>query len=125
VALLEELGDGLASDPVALVLEPMDLDPEGLHALEMAELLEPLGKLLTLADDDLGLLDGLWRRRVDVVEDAGVRDLLDEVQDVVQAADQGVDVLTVEWRDEGRLQLVTDLMADLGSGVLGVKQLAG
>ena len=64
-------------------------------------------------------------RLVDPVQDAGVGDFLDQVDDVVQTADQPVDVLSVERSDEGRFQLVADVMADLVAGVFGVAQLAG
>ena len=46
-------------------------------------------------------------------------DLLDEVQDVVEGADQGVDVLAIERRDERRLQPVADVVADLVAAMLG------
>jgi hypothetical protein len=36
-----------------------------------------------------------------------------------------MDVLPVERGDEGRLQLVADLVAELVAGVLGIPQLAG
>ena len=64
-------------------------------------------------------------RLADVIEDAGVGHLLDEVQDVVEAADEGVDVLAVERRDEGRLELVPDVVADLVAAVLELAELDG
>ena len=63
-------------------------------------------------------------RRVDLVEDAGVGDLLDEVEDVVEAADQLMDVLAIERRDEGVLQLVADVVADPVALALQVAELA-
>ena len=65
------------------------------------------------------------RRRVDLVQEAGVGDLLDEVEDVVEAADQLVDVLAVERRDEGVLELVPDVVAQPVAPALEVAQLAG
>ena len=50
---------------------------------------------------------------VDAVEDERVGDLLDQVEDVVQAADEGVDLLAIERRDEGPLQAAADVVADL------------
>ena len=123
--VLEQLGHGPARDPVSLVLEPMDFDPVLLEVLEPAELAERSSQLLALPHDDLGLLHGNGRRAVDAVQDAGVRHFLDKVEDVVQAADQRVDVFAVERCDKGRLQLVTDVVADLIAGVLCVAQLAG
>ena len=65
------------------------------------------------------------RGRLDAVQDERVRRLLDVVEDVVERADQGVDVLAIEGRDEGRLEAVADLVADLVAAVLGVADLAG
>src|SRR6185436_2471811 len=67
IAVLEQLGHGLAYDPVTLVLKPMDLDPVLLEALEIAQLGESPGDLLALANDDLGLLQRDRRRLVDPV----------------------------------------------------------
>ena len=44
--------------------------------------------------------------------------LLDEVEDVVERADQRVDVLAVERRDERRLEPMADVVADLVAAVL-------
>src|SRR3972149_23117 len=71
----------------------------------------PLGELFALRDDDRGLLDGDRRWGRDPVQDEGVGHLLDEVEDVVQAADQRMDFLAVEGRDKRRLQPVRALVA--------------
>src|SRR3989442_5027269 len=76
-----------------------------------------------LPDDDRGALDGRGRRRVDAVEDERVGGLLDEVEDVVEPADERVDLLPVEWRDERRLEPVADVVADLVPAMLGVPDL--
>ena len=78
-----------------------------------------------LLDDDRGLLDGDRGRRLDPVQDERVGGLLDEVEHVVEAADQRVDVLAVERRDERRLEPVADLVADLVAAVLGRPDLGG
>src|SRR5204863_118267 len=59
------------------------------------------------------------------IQDERVAHLLDHVEDVVAGADQGVDVLPVERRDERRLEQVADVMADLVAAVLRVADLAG
>ena len=84
-AAREQVGDGLARELVALVLEAVDLDPVPLEALEAAQVGERLLELLALLDDDRGLLDRDRRRRLDAVQDEGVGALLDEVEDVVEA----------------------------------------
>ncbi len=63
-------------------------------------------------------------RRVDLVEDAGIGDFLDEVEHVVEAADQLMDVLSIERRDEGVLQLLADVVADPVALALQVAELA-
>src|SRR5574338_278519 len=124
-AIGEEVGNRLPHDAVALVLQAVDLDPVRLDALEALELLERADDLLALQHDDARLLGGGRRRRVDLVQDAGVGDLLDEVDDVVQAADELVDVLAVERRDEGLRQALADVVADAVAAALRVAQLAG
>src|SRR5918992_358946 len=57
-AVREELGNRLARDAIALVLEPMDLDPVLLNVFERVKLLEGLDDLLALPDDDVGLVAG-------------------------------------------------------------------
>ena len=86
---------------------------------------ERLVDLLALLDDDRRHLDGGRRRGVDLVEHERVGDLLDAVDDVVERADQRVHVLAVERRDERRLELVADGVADLVAAVLDVADLAG
>ena len=121
----EEVGDRLATDAIALVLEPMDLDPVGCHVLEALELLERLDELLALLHHDGGLLLDDRGRLLDPIEDAGVGYLLDEVEDVVEPRDEPVDVLPIERGDECVLQLVPDVVAELVAALLEVDQLAG
>src|SRR5262249_4853203 len=121
----EEVGDRLASELIALVLEPVDLDPVVLEAAEATQVLERHFELLALLDDDRRLLDcdGGWR--LDPGQDERVGRLLDEVEDVVERADQGVDVLPIERRDERRFEPAPDLVADLVAAMLGVPDLTG
>ena len=51
----EERCNRAARDTVALVLEPVDLDPVRRYALESLELFECPDELLALLDDDRGL----------------------------------------------------------------------
>src|SRR4051812_5490793 len=103
----------------------MDLDPVLLEALELTQVAERLVQLLALLDDDRRLLDRDRGWRLDPVEDEGVRALLDVVEDVVEAADEGVNVLAIERRDERRLEPPADLVAQLVAAMLGVADLAG
>ena len=82
-------------------------------------------ELLDLLDDDRGLLDGGLGRRLDPVQDERVGGLLDVVEDVVEAADQGVDVLAIDRGDEGRLEAMADLVADLVAAMLVGPDLGG
>src|SRR3954470_1863051 len=50
----EERGDGIAGDPIALVLEPVDLDPVLVEVLELAQALQSHRQLLAGGDQDLG-----------------------------------------------------------------------
>src|SRR5450756_1936782 len=64
-------------------------------------------------------------RRLDAVEDKGVGYLFDHVQDVIQAGDEGVDLLAIEGRDEGSLEPAPDVVADLVAAALRLPNLLG
>src|SRR5207302_4419429 len=96
----EEVCDRLAGELVALVLEAVDLDPARLEVPEATQVEQRVVELLALLDDDRGLLDGDGGWGLDAIEDERVGHLLDEVEDVVEAADEGVDVLPIERRDD-------------------------
>src|ERR1035437_255947 len=101
----------------------MDFDDERIQILETAQVAQSLVERLAGLNDQGGLLHRHLGRRLDAVEDEGVGYLFDQIEDVVQAADQGVDLLAVEGRDEGRLQAVAYVVADLASPLLGVADL--
>ena len=111
--------------PVALVLEPVDLDPVLVQVLEALEMTERVVQELCLLDDDRRLLDGRRGRGVDAVQDERVGGLLDQVEHIVEAADQPVDVLAVERRHERRLETMADVVADLVAAVLRRPDLGG
>lgn len=120
----EEVGDRLPGELVTLVLEAVDLDPILVQAPEAAQMGQRVLQLLALPDDERGLLDSHCGRRLDPVQDERVGDLLDEVEDIVQAADEGVDLLAIEGRDERRLETMADVVGDLVAAMLGVANLA-
>ena len=90
---------------------------ETIEAPECAQVGEGLGELLGAGETMISaLLDGDRRRGLDPVQDEGIGHFLDEVHDIVEPADEGVNVLSVEWCDERPLQLLTDVMADRVAG---------
>ena len=60
----------------------------------------------------MGQALGLLHRRLDLVEAEVVGDLVDEVDDVVEVADEPQDVLAVDRRDERRVQPLVDVVGD-------------
>ncbi len=99
---LEQRGDRLPGEPVALVLEPVDLDPVRSMSLKPAQ----------IAGSPSAICRGrrrrtpasalrLGHRRLDLVQAEVVGDLLGVVDDVVQRRRQPEDVLAVDRRDEG------------------------
>ena len=128
MAVLEERGEGVLLDAIALVLLRVDRDAlldERVRPPEVAELGDELR-------DDLGcmhehLAQGLCivRRLVDLVEHDPVHGRVDQVKDVVEPADELVDILALEGRDEGRIELLDRRMGDLVPGVLDVLDLPG
>ena len=80
---------------------------------------------LALVHHDAGLLDRRGSRRLDPVQHERVGDLLDQVEDIVEAADQRVDVLAIEGRNEGVLEPMANVVADLVAPMFGISKLAG
>jgi hypothetical protein len=62
-------------------------------------------------------------RLLDLEEDDAIDGLVDEIEDVVDAADQLVDVLSVERRDEGLVQALDRLVRELVADVLEILDL--
>src|SRR6476619_6263395 len=117
----EERGDGVAGDPVPLVLEPVDLDPVAVEVLELGKVLESGGQLLAGSDEDPGQLLCLLHRRLDLVEAEEVRRLLGVVHDVVHLGREAVDVLAVDRGDEGRVEPLHDGVGDPVTLLLGLE----
>src|SRR5437667_6926747 len=116
--IVEEACDRRADDAVALVLEAMDLDPVFVEPLEALQVGEGVVEELDLLDDDRGLLDRRPGRGLDPIEDKRVGGLLDEIENVVQGADERVDVLAVERRDERGFKAMADVMTDFVAAML-------
>src|SRR4051812_9527181 len=117
-AAVEERGDGVADDAVAVVLEPVDLDGVVADVLEVAQARHRLGDLPGRLEDDVGQPLGLLHRGLDAVEPEVVRHLVDEVDDVVERRGQLEDVLPVDRRDERRVQPLDDVVGDPVAGLL-------
>ena len=83
--MVEERRQRLAQDPVALVLEPVDLDRVVVDVLERPQARHRAVDLARRLVQDVRHALGLLHRRLDPVEAEEVGDLLDEVDDVVQA----------------------------------------
>jgi len=124
-AVVEEARNGRSLEPVAFVLQPVDFDDEAIEILEASQVAQCLVDLVAAEDDQRGLLDRGLGRRGDVVQDESVGDLFDEIEDVVQAADQGVDLLAVERRDESGLETMPDVVADVVAAMFDIADLLG
>src|SRR5215217_2602312 len=109
---LEQRGQRFADHPIALVLEPVDLDREVVDVLERPQAGDRQADLAGGLRKDPRHVLGLLHRRLDAVQPHEVRDLLDEVDDVVERRGQRVDVLTVDRRDERRVQPLDDVVGD-------------
>ena len=75
-------------------------------------------------DQDLGELAQLAGAPGELEVDQPLSDLLQVVEDVVELARQVVEVLAIDGRDEGGVNLLPDLVAQLVAAVLRVAQLA-
>src|SRR5512134_1291229 len=81
-------------------------------ALHLVQALERGLKLGALVGQDARQLAAVTGRLLDVVDDQALCYRLDEIEHVVKATAELVDVLSVERRDEGVLQAPADLAVD-------------
>ena len=86
-------------------------------------MLERAGDLLAAEHEDVGHLQRLLHRRLDPVEAHEVGGLLDVVDDVVELGREAVDVLSVERRDEGRVEPLDQGVGDPVALLLGEQDL--
>src|SRR5215216_6307118 len=122
-----QVGPGPAVQPVALVLQLVEVDQVGAQRLllEPAQVAQAVGGRPGRPVDQAGLLDHGLQRLRHLVEDQQVGRLLDGVEHVVELAGQGVDVLAVEGGDEGRVEPGVDGVGEPVTLVLGVDQALG
>ena len=114
--------------PVALVLQPVDLDELGREVCTRAQAAQRARDLLAGADEHLGKRDGLLHRRLDAVEAEGVASLLGEVDDVVERRGELVHVARLEGRPAAprslAVEAVDDVVGDAIALLLAQEQVA-
>jgi hypothetical protein len=115
---VEERCDRRSLDPVALVLEALDLDDVLLDSAKLAKLGEGAGEVLGHLGEHAALLDGLLHSRLDLVEAKEVGRVLDVIDEVVDHLREPVDVLPVEGRDVLGVEQGDDLPGQLVALVL-------
>ncbi len=120
---LEEGGEALAQQAVALVLEPLDLDQVGGGLAQVAERAERGRHLAAGGGERVGQGDRLIHRRVDAIQPEEVRGLLGVVDHVVQPGGEGEHVTALEGRRGARMQVVVDVVGDRVVLVLEVHEL--
>jgi len=124
----EQRRHAVAVQPVALVLQPVDLDELGREVGSGAQAPQRLRHLLAGPDEHLGQRDGLLHRRLDPVQAERVAGLLGEVDDVVERPRQLVDVSRLEGRAAAPRALavepVDDVVGDAIALLLAQEQVA-
>src|SRR5919112_2079529 len=120
---LEELGDRVTRRRVSEVLEAMNLDSVPPVLLARSELPDRLLELHHRLRQQVGQLNRRRGYGRDSVEVHRVSDLLDVVDDVIEAGRKGRDVLVVEGRDKRLVQGPHDLVGVLVTQVLEVLDL--
>src|SRR5215217_2452572 len=122
-----EVGPGPAVQPVALVLELVEVDEVGAQRLllEPAQVAQAVGGRPGRPVDQPGLLDHGVKGLGHLVQDQHVGRGLDGVEHVVELAGQGVDVLAVEGGDEGGVEPGVDGVGEPVALVLGLDQPLG
>jgi hypothetical protein len=120
---VEEPGDRFLVNPVDLVLEAVDLDARLVRELLFLEERDAGDDLRRCPVEIVGHGHGFGRRALDLEEDEPVGRGFDQVDDVVEARRERVDVLPVDGRDERRVQLLDDVVGDEVSLVLDLEDL--
>src|SRR2546421_165645 len=111
-AVVEEGSHRLAAHPVAVVLQPVDLDGVVRDVAEAAHPRHRVGDLARGLQQDVREPLPLDHRSLDLVEAHVVGDLLGVVDDVVERRGQLVDVLAVDRGDEGLVEALDDVVGD-------------
>src|SRR6266850_833072 len=123
-----EAGDGAAEDPIALVLEPIDLrtvrDQPG-TVLQVPQHAHGAHELLDRFLEHIGELPRLGLHGADAVEPDALRGGVDQVEHVVQAGDEEVDVVSVHGSDEGLVEALDHGVRDLVALMLHVLHAPG
>src|SRR3954451_14907558 len=109
---LEQRGNRLTHDPIAVVLQAVDLDRVVVDVAEVAHPRHRLGDLARRLQQDVRHPLGLLHRRLDLVEAEVVGDFLGQIDDVVERTGQLEDVLAVDRRDEGVVQALDHVVGD-------------
>src|SRR5215217_5980899 len=122
-----QVGPGPPVQPVALVLQLVDVDQVGAQRLllEPAQVADAVGGGPGGPVDQPGLLDDGLQRLGHLVQHQQIGRLLDRVQHIIQLPGQGMDVLTIKRGDEGRVQPRVDGMGEPIPLVLGLDQPLG
>src|SRR5215218_1733591 len=122
-----QVGPGPAVQPVALVLQLVDVDqvrPQRL-LLEPAQVAQAVGGRPGRPVDQPGLLDHRVQGLGHLVQAQQVGRFLDGVEHIVEVAGQGVDVLAVEGGDEGAVEPGVDGVGEPVARGLGGEQALG
>src|SRR5262245_12848293 len=109
----EELRQRRAQHLVGVGLEAVDLAAELHDGFGVPHVVEQLHRRLDLlgaGDADLGQTLGLLRDLADVVEEHALRHVFHQIEDVVHARDQEVDLVAVDRRYESLVQQLDRLV---------------
>src|SRR5258705_1785941 len=127
-AVLEEARERDLLDPVCFVLQPVDFARPLAHdvdAFHVPQHRHHVADQCGRPDEALRQVLRRLDRLVDLEQHDPVHGGVDEIEDVVDAADELVDVLAVERRDEGLVQALDRLVRQFVADVLEVLHLAG
>src|SRR5713226_3408874 len=124
--LLEHRGEGLAQQGVGAVLEPVHLHRVLVEArVHRAQAPDAAVHRRDLRHDHLGHRSARRGRLFDPIDDEALGGGLEEVEHVVEAGREVVDVLAVDRRDEDRVEPPDDLVSDLVASVLDLLDRVG
>src|SRR5205809_7038804 len=123
ILLSEEGSDCAVHEVIGDVLEAVDLDGDRLDPIGLLHVADHPDRALKKSRpvlDHISELHHRLGRTINLVESNPARGRFDHVEDVVELARKGLDVLSVDWRDERFVQLLENSVDDLVAMVLRV-----
>src|SRR5439155_1474334 len=110
--ILEQSRDDVPGDPIRFVLQAVDSDKSCIQILDLAELRDSSSQFLAGVINDIDQRDRFLGGLFDFKYHQTISGCLYEIQHVIDATCQRINILAIDWGDEGLVQVAKDFMSD-------------